>query len=243
LAIQYNETSEGETQENETPKNEPEPKENPDSFQYWQSVADKKEKELQELRNQYQQGTQQFQDLQREIGQLREQLNPKPKDEPLVAPQKPNSDDPMDLIKWQSDYLEYQNKLIQKTNEQLQQTSQGWQQEMQRRQQEERFAQEKAYHLSQLQKQGLSVQEANEAFALLSKASQNPDEYYKDLTDYYRVKKGQYNTPKGVNMGKRATRQGEAPSLANMPSETETQNNDPSEEFFGDIQNFVNRHY
>jgi len=137
IAISYEDEESLKGQPQETPKESPK-EETPEekSFKYWQSQYDKKERELQELRNQQQQYSKGYQDLQREIAQMREQLTPKPKEEVLVKPQRPNSDDPLDLIKWQSDMLEYQEKLYQKQNEQFQQSTKTWQQEMQRRQRE-----------------------------------------------------------------------------------------------------------
>lgn len=239
LSVQYIETSEGETQKEE-PVKEVLPKEDPNSFQFWQSQADKREKELQETRRR---DAEQLQAMQREIEKLREQSTPKPKDEPLVKPQRPNSDDPLDLIKWQSEMFEYQEKLLQKQQEKFQSTEQVWQQEIQRRQQEEEYARQKAYHLSQLQRTGLSPEEANEAFIMYSKAQEDPEQYYKDLGEYYRFKRGQFGSPKGEQMGKRVARQGEVPSLVNVPSEAETQKKDPSDEFFGDMKNVINRFY
>ena len=213
------------------------------SAKYWQSQYDKRERELQELRNQQQQGTQQFQNLQREIVTLREQLTPKPKEEVLVKPSRPNTDDPNVILQWQTDMIEYQDKVYQKQQEQIQRTNQAWEQETQRRQQQEQYAQFKAFQLSQLQGTGLSPEEANEAFVMYSKAQDNPTDYYKDLGDFYRFKKGQYGTPKGDQMGNRINRQGQVPPLANAPSEAGVQKKNPSDEFFGDMKQFIKRYY
>ena len=78
---------------------------------------------------------------------------------------------------------------------------------------------------------------------MYSKAAEDPESYYKDLSDFYRTKRGQFGTPKGEQMDKRATRQGEVPSLANVTSETETQKKDPADEFFGDLKKFEKRYY
>jgi chromosome segregation ATPase len=213
------------------------------SFKYWQSQHDKKEKELQDLRNRYQQDTQQFQNLQREIQQLRGELTPKVKEDVLVKPQRPNTDDPIELMRWQSDMIDYQDKLREKDRQEFQRANETWQQAEQRREAELRYAQEKAFHIGQLQSTGLSPEEANEAFSMYAKAQEDPNNYYKDLSEFYRFKKGQFGTPKGDQMGKRATRQGDVPSLANVTSETETQKKDPSQEFFGDLKNFEKRYY
>ena len=226
-------------QETETPEEK--------SAKYWQSKHDQdvaaKEKELQELRSQQQQYSKGYQDLQREIVQMREQLTPKPKEEVLTEPQRPDTDDPNVILKWQSDYLQYQNKLIQKQNQQFQSVQQNWEQEMNRRKQDEEYARMKAFHLSQLQRTGLSPEEAQEAFLMYSKAQENPEDYYKDLGEFYRYKRGQFGSTKGDQMGKRATRQGEIPSLVNVTSETETQKKDPAKEFWADMKQFEKRYY
>jgi len=210
---------------------------NPKSYRYFQSQLHKTQSKPQ--------SNEELQALQREIAELRGQLTPKPTPEqPLVKPQKPSSDDPLDLIKWQSEMFEYQEKLLEKQQQQFQQVSETWQQAEQRRQQEELYAQQKAYHISQLtEKGGIPLDEANEAFAMYSKAQRDPDSYYRDLADFYRFKKGQYATPKSRNMDNRATRQGQVPSLANVPSKTETQKLSPDDEFFGDMNNFINKNY
>ena len=161
----------------------------------------------------------------------------------MVKPQKPNSDDPLDLIRYQSDMLDYYDKLREKDRQEIQKINESWQQTEQRRQQEQQYAQEKAFHIGQLQRTGLSPEEAQEAYIMYSKAAEDPEGYYKDLSEYYRFKKGQYGSPKGEQMGKRVTRQGEVPSLANVTSKTESQEKDPSAEFFGDMKKFEKRYY
>lgn len=217
------------------------------SAAYWQSKHDKdlaqKDRELQELKNQQQQYSKGYQDLQREIQQLRGELTPKPKEEILVKPQRPNSDDPLDLIKWQSEMFDYNDKLNAKRESEYRRLEQQLLETENRRVQQERYAQEKAYHIGQLQSTGLSLEEAQEAFVMYAKAQEEPQNYYKDLGDYYRFKKGQYNSPKGDKMSQRVTRQGEVPSLANVTSETETQKKDEAGEFFGDLKKFEKRYY
>ena len=83
-----------------------------------------------------------------------------------------------------------------------------------------------------------SPEEAQEAFLMYSKAQENPEDYYKDLGEFYRYKRGQFGSTKGDQMGKRATRQGEIPSLVNVTSETETQKKDPAKEFWTDMKQF-----
>ena len=247
IAIDYGteESLKGEAPEGQPQKeNQGTPeKENPDSMKYWQSQHDKKEAELQQLRSQYQQDTQRYTDLQREIQNLREGLNPKPKEEVLTEPQKPNTDYPNEILKWQSDYLMYQNKLIQKQNQQFQQMSQGWEQEMNRRHQEEEYVRTKTFYVGEFIKQGMSPDEANEAFVMFSKAQQDPDNYMKNLTNFFRFQRGQGNTQKSVDMGNRVARQGEVPPLVNATSETETQKKDPAQAFWQDMKQFEKKFY
>lgn len=237
LPIDYME----ETPERETPEVKPEPepskdpKTDPSSFQYWQSQADKKERELRAEREQREQ-------LQREIENIKTQLNPPKKEEPLAPPTPPRSDDPLEEIRYAKEYAQYVEKLNEQRFGKIDAYFQQQEAERQARAQQEQIAKQRAWQVSQLAQAGLSPEEANQALADFSKDADTPDQYFKDLADFWKFRKGYRDNPKLNKMDERKNRQGTLPPLGETPSEVESSSN-PNDEFFNDMQGFVKRNY
>lgn len=211
-----------------------EPKQDPSTFQYWQSQADKREKEAREAKEK-------AEALQREIEKLKGQSTPV-KEEPLVRPQKPNSDDPLDLLKYNQELAEYQEKMIEKKFSSIDSYFQSLEAERQNRIQREQEAQQKAWYIGQMVRAGLSPEEANRALAKFGKAADTPEEYFNQLAAFFRFTENQPD-PKAQVMDKRASRQQGVAPLGVIASETEPQNDDPSDAFFRDIKQMEKKYF
>jgi hypothetical protein len=237
-AIQYEEQETPEVKPDESEKVEPEkaePKQDPSTYQYWQSQADKREKEAREAKER-------AEALQREIEQIKNQSTPV-KEEPLVKPQAPTTDDPLDWITYNNKLMEYQEKLINQKFTSIDSYFQNLESERQTRAQQEQEAQQKAWYVGQMVRAGLNPDEASQALADFSKAADTPEQYFKDLAEFYRFKKGRHVDPKAQSMDKRVSRgQGIAP-LGVIPSNTEPQNDDPSDAFFKDIKDLERKYF
>lgn len=230
------ETPEKETQEvKPEPETSKEPKSDPNSFQYWQSQADKRDKELRAEREQREQ-------LQREIEAIKGQLNPKKEPEVLVPPTPPRSDDPVEEIRYAREYAEYVAKANEQKFGKYDAYFQQLEAEKQQRVQQEQLAQQRAWQVSQLAQSGLSPEEANQALADFSRDAETPEQYFKDLAEFWKFRKGYKENPKTSKIEQRANRQNGLPPLGTTPSEIESAS-DPNDQFFGDMQGFIKRNY
>lgn len=171
--------------------------------------------------------------LRQEIADSKQPIQPK--EEVLTQPVKPNSDDPIDIQTYQGKKLEYQDQMIQNL-------TQGIQQEKQLREQAETQAQNKAYTLGQLQKSGLNPDDANGALEYYSQAQKTPEEYYKELANFYLFVKGKKSTVRTEQIDNRLDRQKATLPLGVVPAESETPKADDSTAFFQDVNNF-NKEY
>ena len=218
-----------ETEEVEPPK-ETSPKEDPSKDPYWQSKYDR---EIAPAK-------QEAERLRQEIETIKNQLNPPPKEEPLVRPQRPNTDDPLDLIKYNQDLSEYQEKFFEQKFKSVDAYFQQAETERQGRIQQEEMGRQRAWQVSQLAQAGLSPEEANQALVEFSKAAETPEQYFKDLAEFYKFRKG--ITPRTSKVEQRASRQGALPPLGTVPSQVETPKN-PDDDFFGDMKGFIDKTY
>jgi len=220
----------------ETPKDEPpketSQKEDPSKDPYWQSKYDR---EIAPAK-------QEAEKLRQEIETIKAQLNPTPKEEPLVRPQKPNTDDPLDLIRYNQELSEYQEKFFEQKFKSVDAYFQQAETERQGRIQQEEMGKQRAWQVSQLVQHGkLSPEEANEALVEFSKAADSPEQYFRDLGEFHKFRKG--ITPKTSKVEQRASRQGALPPLGTVPSETETQAENPDDALFNDMQGFIRKNY
>lgn len=185
---------EPELQEEPVETEEPTEVDNPKSYKHFQSLAEQRKVENERL-------AQQLQDLQSKV----EALN-KPQEQPvneLVPPTPPEmplnysevdartdfeSDSYKYLLakeKYNSDLIQYQNKLIEKTNQRFEQAENE-------KIQAQQFAQQKASIIGEFQNNGLSLQEAADAFEMFtSEDSVKPS----NLAKYYKWLKGQQAPP------------------------------------------------
>lgn len=236
LLIGYEENTRlEETPEKETQEVKPEPetskKDDPSQNPYWQSKYDR---EVVAAR-------QEAERLKQEIESIKGQLNPPKKDEPLIPPTPPRSDDPIEEIRYAREKAEYMEKLF---NQQVQKTDAFFQtieSERQARQQQEQIAQQRAWQVSQLAQSGLSPEEANQALADFSRDAETPEKYFKDLAEFWKFRNGQQ--PKPSKIEQRANRKYELPPLGAETSELGTQQVDPNDAFYNDMQGFIKRNY
>lgn len=235
FSIEYEETPKEVEPEKEEPKEEPkvDPKEDPTQNPYWQSKYDKEVLATK----------QEAEKLRQELEQLKGQVNPPKQEEPLVRPQKPNSDDPLDMLKYSQELAEYQEKVMEQKFKSVDSYFQNIEAERQMRTQQEQAAQQKAWMVGQMTKAGLSPEEAGMALADFTKDADNPDQYFKDLADFWRHRKGQKTDPRAQNMEKRATRQQGLPPLGVATSENEPQNVNPDDAFFNSLKQMERKYF
>jgi len=160
----------------------------------------------------------------------------------LLPPQPPRSDDPLERIQYAEELTKYNQKLIEQKFGTLDTYFQTIEAERQTRAKQEQEAQQKAWYVGQMTKTGLSPEEASQALAEFSKAADTPEQYFKDLADFWRFK-NQKLDPRAQNMEKRVSRQGEIAPLGTIPSESEPQNVNPSDAFFNDIKQYEKRYF
>jgi hypothetical protein len=223
-----------ETQEVKPPEVKDE-KENPDSYKYWQSQADKRDRELREEREKREK-------LEKEFETIKSQINPPPKEEPLVPPIPPRSDDPIEEIRYAREYAEYMNKVNEQRFSKYDAYFQQQEAERQQRLQKEQSEQQRAWMIGQLVQAGASPEEAPQILSKYAQAQQDPLTYFKDLVEFDRYRNGKPN-PKSSAIEQRGVRQNAMPPLGVMPSEAETQKTNADDEFFGDMRQFVKRYY
>ena len=204
---------------------------NPKSYRYFQSekdkIAKKYNEDLGQIQNQFKET---IESLKGEIASMREQSTPK-QEQPLTAPQRPSSDDPMDQMKYMNDMIEYQNKVIEKQGQMINGVN-------------ETFAQQQAQQqrnavVTAFTKAGSTPQRANDIITKLTELqSSNPDGYAKFIVDAANA--FLFDNP---NPPQRKTQTGQVQPLAGVPSESESPKRDEAEVFFGDMNNFIKRHY
>jgi len=216
-----------ETPEEETQEETPAPPKPSEEDRYWQSEHDK-------LKNQYEQDKQNWT---KEIETIKTQLPPEPKEEVLVAPVPPDSDDPLDMMNYLKAKDDYNTKAMAKQFEVQNKYFQQLETERQTRAQEQQANAMKSYQLGKLQTVGgLTPEESMRALDEYSKASENEDDYFKKLADFHRFNTGQPTKP-------RTTKPQQTPPLAIQSGETQQKKVDAADEFFGDMNNFIQKNY
>lgn len=206
------------------------PKEDPSQNPYWQSKYDR---EVVSAR-------QEAEKLRQEIDSIKGQLNPPKKEEPLVPPTPPRSDDPIEEIRYAREYAEYTNKMNELRFGKMDAYFQTIEQERQATRQQQEVTRQRAWQVSQLAQAGLSPEEANQALTDFSQAADTPDKYFKDLAEFWKFKNG---LSKPSKVEQRANRKVELPPLGVENSESETQKVDPNDVFYQDMQGFIKRNY
>ena len=215
---------EGVSEEREIPH-----KEDPSQFEYWQGEADKRATELESFRNQYDQDKQSWANAQREIAEMKGQLNPVA--EPKLPPQLRDSyDDPLDEVRDLKENLRF---VIQETQGIKQETAT----ERQLRTQALEAAQQKAYTLGEFQKQGFDLEKSNRALNYYSRQRENPEAYYKDLAAFYDWKESQSPERRTNQINQRVDRQGKVLPLGVEASASETKKVNDDEVFFDEFKN------
>ena len=199
----------------------------PDEERYWQHKFDTEAKPLKE-RNEL---------LTQEIEKIKAQLNPPVKEEVLVAPVPPDSDDPLDMMNYLKAKDDYNTKAMAKQFETQNKYFQQLETERQTRVQEQQANAMKSYQLGKLQTVGgLTPEESMRALDEYSKASENEDDYFKKLADFHRFNTGQPTKSK-------PTKPQQTPPLAIQSGETQQKKVDEADEFFGDMNNFIKKNY
>jgi len=201
----------------------------PKSFRYWNSKYDK---EVSPLKSQVEVLNQKLQEYAVKLEKVSEFesvinafKNPPQKEEVLVKPQKPADDDPVAKLNYLESLAEYNEKVIQKQTSEFNKFLDTQKQREQAQVDLQKQAQYKAYVAGKLQTVGgLKPEEALEAINIYSKAQSNEDEYFGDLSEFYKYKKN-----KGL-VNKIKTEQPDQPlppgikSGTNVPTEDETKN-------------------
>lgn len=223
------EASEEETQETEDVK--PEPKQDPSTYQYWQSQADKKERMLMEEMKKREL-------LEKEIEQIKAQLAPKEEKQPLVKPTPPQSDDPIEQLEYARKLAEYNEQLVQEKFSHLEKYYQELENERQARLAQEEQAKARTYFISEFVKAGLTPEEATLAFNDYAKASDDPSKYFSDLAEFWRFRQ-QKNNLKAKNVDKRISKQNNIPPLGVYSGEEDELNqNDTKDIFLKDLKRY-----
>jgi hypothetical protein len=198
----------------------------PKSFRYWNSKYDKEvnplKTKVQELSQRLQEKEAKFSEFENIVNVIK---NPVQKEEPLVKPQKPTDDDPVAKLNYLETLADYNEKVNQKQASEFTKFVETQKQKEQAQAETLKQAQYKAYVAGKLQTVGgLKPEEALEAINIYSKAQSNEDEYFGDLSEFYKYKKN-----KGL-VNKIKTEQPDQPlppgikSGANVPTEDETKN-------------------
>lgn len=209
-------------------------KENPESFKYWQSQNDIKDRKIEDLERQSAQDRETWVNTQREIATVKEQLTPKV--EPLVEPVKPLTQFEEDVTTW-ANYYEQKDAYRDKRDEQRQGEFNTFKQETENeknlRLQNELAAQQKAHTLGEFQKQkGYDLEKANRALNYFAKVGQDPEAYASKLAEFYDwIENTETKKP-------RVTQEGEVVPLAVQTSVTDNQKVEENDEFFGDMKKF-----
>ena len=211
-------------------------KEDTTQFEYWQGEADRRARELEDFKTQYAQDKQTWENTQREIASVKEQLIPKA--DPLVAPVRPGTQFVDDVETWARYYEDkdaYRDKISEKRQGEFNTFKQESADEKQLRLDGEQAAQVKAYTLGEFQKRGMDREKASRALSYFSQQRENPDAYYDDLTAYFDWKENQAPDNRANQIQKRVERQGEVAPLGIQTSETETKKISDDDAFFGEM--------
>ena len=221
------ETVETETQEETSEINQKGEELTPEKESYWQHKYDTEAKALKE----------QNELLKQEIGEIKTQLNPPPKEEMLVEPVAPETDDPNDWVDYLKAKVVYDNKSHQKEMGEMKGVVSQFQTAMATQAQTEQANQVKVHQLGKLQTAGrLTPEEAVDCLKTFTNPKENEDEYFKELADYYKFKKGASTTPK-------TTAKKTYSPLATQAGAVDSQKRDGADEFFGDMGNYIKENY
>lgn len=199
----------------------------PKSFKYWNSKYDKEvvplKAELQELRQQLQDKDSKFSEFENFMNQSKA-----PKEEPLVEPNAPSSDDPIEQIDYLKKLAVYNKKIVEQQRNEFSQFRGTIEEERKAKEQVQAEAQYKAFVAGKLQEIGkLRPEEALEAINIYAQAQTNPDGYIADLAEFYKFKK-----EKGLKI-KTKTEQPDSPLPPGIKSGTNPPTEDETEKFMG----------
>jgi hypothetical protein len=233
LAVEYFEDTPEETVETETPAETPEvnvkgEELKPEEERYWQHKYDTETKTLKE----------QNELLRQEIDGIKTQLNPPPKEEVLVEPPVPTTDDPNDMLDYLKAKVVYDNKVHQKEMNDMKGTVKMFQDNLAQQAEVEQANQLKAYNLGKLQTLGrLTPEESVDALNMFSNPNQTEEEYFNYIADYYKFRKGKSTKPMATEGPKTP-----AP-LAVQSGEAQVTKVDEADQFFGDMGNYIKDNY
>lgn len=200
----------------------------PDQERYWQHKFDTEAKPLRE----------QNELLKQEIETIKTQLNPPPKEEVLVEPVAPTTDDPNDLLDYLKAKVVYDNKVHQKEMGEMKGVVSQFQTAMATQAQTDEANQLKSYQLGKLQTVGrLTPEEAVDAITMFSNPAQSEDEYYGYIADFYKHRRGISASPRTTNVKKTP-----AP-LATQAGEAKGQKVEDGDQFYGDMNNYIKENY
>lgn len=205
----------------------------PKSFRYWNSKYDK---EVSPLKSQVEMLNQKLQAYESKFEKVSEFENviktlnqPKPP-EPIVEPQPPSTDDPIEQMEYLKKVANYNKKIVEMQRDEFNKFRGEIEKERQAQIEAQKQAQYKAYVAGKLQTVGgLKPEEALEAINIYSKAQANEDEYYKDLSEFFKYKKN-----KGLTQ-KTKTEQPNLPLPPGINSGTNVSTPDETQEFMGSI--------
>jgi hypothetical protein len=203
----------------------------PKSFRYWNSKYDKEvnplKMKVQELEQRLQEKETKFSEFENIVNVIK---NPVQKEEILVKPQKPTDDDPAAKLDYLESLAEYNEKVRTKETSEFKAFVEMQKQKEQIQVEAQKQAQYKAYVAGKLQTVGgLKPEEALEAINIYSKAQTNEDEYFGDLSEFYKYKKN-----KGL-VNKIKTEQSEQPLPPGIKSGASVPTEDETKEFLGSL--------
>lgn len=201
----------------------------PKSFKYWNSKYDKEvtplKAKLQELEQRLQEKDSKVNEFETFMNTIK---NPPKKEEPLVEPNPPSSDDPIEQIDYLKKLSVYNKKLVEQQRAEFNQFKGVIDQERQAKEKALAEAQYKTFVAGKLQEHGkLKPEEALEAINLFGKAQSNADEYFGDLAEFYKFKK-----EKGLKT-KIKSEQPDQPLPPGIESGTNIPTPDETQEFMG----------
>lgn len=202
----------------------------PKSFKYWNSKYDKEvtplKAKLQELEQRLQEKDSKVSEFETFMNTVK---NPPVKEEPLVEPQAPASDDPIEQIEYLKKLSVYNKTLVSKQKSEFDTLRSQIERDRQEKEEAQKAAQYKAFVAGKFQEKGLKPEEALEAINMYAKVQSNPDEYFGDLVELYKFKK-----EKGFK-SKNKTEQPDAPLPPGISSGTNVPTKSEAEEFMGSL--------
>lgn len=162
----------------------------PKSFKFWNSKYDK---EVNPLKAKVQELEQRLQEKDSKVSEFETFMNaiknPPIKEEPLIEPQEPTSDDPVEQLDYLKKLASYNKKLVIKQKSEFETFRAQAEKERQEKEEAQKAAQYKAFVAGKFQEKGLKPEEALEAINMYAKVQSNPDEYFGDLVELYKFKK------------------------------------------------------